>query len=387
MFKKQGKLHVSWWGPPGAAFGYAESNSALLKSLAGTKVVCHANPDDCEVGIAYAPAHLGEPELMPSPYRIAYTMFEADLWPDQWVSACNCCNQVWVPSRFCADGLRRSGCDRPIEIVPLGASPEYTFGPKPKASVFTIGYVGAADYRKGFDLFVQAISEEFGPDDQVRFVIHSTNLTETNVPKNPWIDISTKPKTNEEMADLYRSLDLLVLPTRGEGFGLTALEAMACGTCVAVTHWSSPVDFLGDHSLGIAIDSLVSARGYHGSRGQWARPSMKSIRYCLRWAYDHRAETRQMGECSAEWVADRWTYRHTADRIAKLLARVDPNERIECDTVEMVRWTGNPMTVTNRAGCFVRNIPVELPVEKVALIDFGDGRFIKERRFRRLDAQ
>lgn len=44
-----------------------------------------------------------------------------------------------------------------------------------------------------------------------------------------------------EMADWYRALDLFVAPQRWEGFGLTPLEAMACGVpCVATTVGAFP---------------------------------------------------------------------------------------------------------------------------------------------------
>ncbi|OAN76498.1 glycosyl transferase family 1 [Jannaschia sp. EhC01] len=44
-----------------------------------------------------------------------------------------------------------------------------------------------------------------------------------------------------EIADYYRALDLFVAPQRWEGFGLTPLEAMACGVpCVATTVGAFP---------------------------------------------------------------------------------------------------------------------------------------------------
>ena len=39
----------------------------------------------------------------------------------------------------------------------------------------------------------------------------------------------------EQMADWYRVLDLYVAPQRWEGFGLTPIEAMACGVPVIAT--------------------------------------------------------------------------------------------------------------------------------------------------------
>ncbi len=40
---------------------------------------------------------------------------------------------------------------------------------------------------------------------------------------------------DEEMADFYRAADVFVLPSRYEPFGMTAIEAMACGTPTVIT--------------------------------------------------------------------------------------------------------------------------------------------------------
>jgi glycosyltransferase involved in cell wall biosynthesis len=52
-----------------------------------------------------------------------------------------------------------------------------------------------------------------------------------------------------EMADLYRRARMLVLPSLHEGFGLTALEAMACGTPVVASDRSSVPEVVGDAAV------------------------------------------------------------------------------------------------------------------------------------------
>jgi glycosyltransferase involved in cell wall biosynthesis len=53
---------------------------------------------------------------------------------------------------------------------------------------------------------------------------------------------------------LYRGARMLLLPSLSEGFGLTALEAMACGAPVIASNTSSLPEVVGD--AGLLVDPL-----------------------------------------------------------------------------------------------------------------------------------
>ncbi len=55
--------------------------------------------------------------------------------------------------------------------------------------------------------------------------------------------------SNQELVALYNAAEALVLPSLYEGFGLTPLEAMACGTPVVVSNVSSLPEVVGDAGL------------------------------------------------------------------------------------------------------------------------------------------
>jgi glycosyltransferase involved in cell wall biosynthesis len=55
--------------------------------------------------------------------------------------------------------------------------------------------------------------------------------------------------TNPQLADLYASATLCVTPSLYEGFGLPAIEAMACGTPVVVTDGGALPEVVGDAGL------------------------------------------------------------------------------------------------------------------------------------------
>ncbi len=54
---------------------------------------------------------------------------------------------------------------------------------------------------------------------------------------------------DDELPRLYRGARMLLLPSLWEGFGLTALEAMACGTPVITSNTSSLPEVVGDAGL------------------------------------------------------------------------------------------------------------------------------------------
>jgi glycosyltransferase involved in cell wall biosynthesis len=58
--------------------------------------------------------------------------------------------------------------------------------------------------------------------------------------------------TDDELVALYQRARMLLLPSLFEGFGLTALEAMACGTPVIVSNRASLPEVAGD--AGVFID-------------------------------------------------------------------------------------------------------------------------------------
>src|SRR5690606_41115718 len=71
-----------------------------------------------------------------------------------------------------------------------------------------------------------------------------------------------------DMRAFYEELDLLVFPSAGESFGLVVLEALACGTPVAVfPDVGGALVLIADGRNG-----LVIPEGSNGLRALWASP-------------------------------------------------------------------------------------------------------------------
>ena len=99
-------------------------------------------------------------------------------------------------------------------------------------------YVGRIAAGKGIEHLVAALDEVpdahlvlVGPDDR-----HGVRLAAGG-------RVHVLPPTDGPPRDLYRLADLVVLPSEGESFGMTAAEAAAAGTPVVVTDRCGVADF------------------------------------------------------------------------------------------------------------------------------------------------
>jgi D-inositol-3-phosphate glycosyltransferase len=82
-------------------------------------------------------------------------------------------------------------------------------------------FVGRLVQKKGVDLAVAAAARLKG---KVRLVVVGPG----KLPPSPYVEV-LGPQPRWRVAELYRAADIFLLPSRGEGFPLTAQEAMASG--------------------------------------------------------------------------------------------------------------------------------------------------------------
>jgi GT2 family glycosyltransferase/glycosyltransferase involved in cell wall biosynthesis len=271
-------------------------------------------------------------------YKIGYTMLEVDGLPPEWVRQANLMNEVWVPSHFNEKTFRDSGVTVPINVIPLGVDPAY-FSPGIRGRKvdedFTFLSIFEWGERKAPDILLRAFSDEFSRTEPVSLLCKANNfdpsvsirgeISKLGLRKNGGRIFVAENQILQryELGVLYRSADCFVLPTRGEGWGMPILEAMACGLPVIATNWSSQVDFMNtSNSLPLDVEALVPAVAkcpyYEGYR--WAQPSYEHLRTLMRWVFEHRDEARAIGQRAAKDAVNLWSWSSATQRMIDIIS-------------------------------------------------------------------
>jgi glycosyltransferase involved in cell wall biosynthesis len=154
-------------------------------------------------------------------------------------------------SRFCPgprdDQVRRS----------LGAAPEDLL----------VGIVGRVDPRKGVQVLVEAMGMVQGELAPSRLVVVGDTGTGPPAFKR---DLEARAREvlgdrvvfagrRNDVPDVMRALDVLVNASVHEPFGLTVLEAMACGTPVIGTRAGGVPEFVTDGESGLLVPPFDAA--------------------------------------------------------------------------------------------------------------------------------
>ena len=106
----------------------------------------------------------------------------------------------------------------------------------------------------------------------------------------------------EYMAQFYNCLDVHLITTRGEGFGIPALEAQACGVPVIIGGWTACRELF---FAGQMLDPERDAEREYSGLASWTfRPRVSSIDAALEEEYRHRSNTEEAVAKTQKFNAD-----------------------------------------------------------------------------------
>lgn len=227
-----------------------------------------------------------------------------------------------IPARYVPHGVERS-VFKPTPLVPDGRTFREAAGIP--ADAYLVGIVnanqGVTPPRKAWGENLQAAGELMRRHGDAWLYLH-TSLNGPNrlslgnllracgIPRERVVmadqyRYAVGDYSNDELAAIYTGLDVLLATSYGEGFGLTALEATACGTPVIGSDFAATPEVIGDTGWLVPVQ-----RWWDPFQEAWfGIPLVPEIVNALEAAYGARGHRERSERCVA------WSERYDADRV------------------------------------------------------------------------
>ncbi len=234
---------------------------------------------------------------------------------------------VLAPSCFVAEALARSGVLVPVHLV--GQAPDLApfraLRRVPGEGTHFL-HVSSGFPRKGVDVLLRAYAEAFRAGDDVSLTIKTFPNPHNNVaaqvaalhaalPDLAPIHLVNADLPLPAMLKLYAQADVMVLPSRGEGFNLPAAEAMAAGLAVIVSEIGGHADFCTADTARLLRCRLERAGSHVAAPGShWVEPDVADLVAALRAAHRTKPDPAQLNRARA--VVDAMTQARLVRRIA-----------------------------------------------------------------------
>jgi len=246
---------ISWYDP---RFEFAPYLLGKEKPPAGTDII-HANSWSAfafrrkGLPLVVTEHHcVGDPRFRPYKSLPQHIYHQCLVTPFERISFRHA-DRIIAVSRATADSLARVFGVRNVSVIHNWIDTD-RFVPVPAdkaaATTFSLLYVGNQSVRKGWDQAI-AIMAALGN----RFHLYATSGLRGRNPPAAAHNITILGRLSaEELVSRYQSCDALLFPSRYEGFGYVALEAMACGKPVIAANNSALPEVVLDGVTGILCD-------------------------------------------------------------------------------------------------------------------------------------
>lgn len=272
------------------------------------------------LAIAYPPRGIGW--LEGHEFGVLASVCEANQIPMEWVTACAKADLITVPSEFCKAAFEYSGVRTPIVVVHHGVD-ERTFTghirtvARPDTAIRLLHVSGAVSFpqRKGTPQLLIAFKNLLKDYPTLQLLLKMPNLEQLRKGISSLdIDANVKILPNASfdpttMRQLYESVDLVVQPSRGEGFGMCPLEARCAGTPVVLTNVTGHREHFApgvDTEVETGRPELLKTQG--NEIGSCPTVSVEAVEAALRIAIEDLPRRKALTRIWAQENTRKWTW-------------------------------------------------------------------------------
>lgn len=324
---------IFFYAPCNKPNGFGTTQEILRESLLNEGIYLNNVHRQQNVGMVFSsPNSL---DILNTPVKIIYTMFESTKIPRGWVELLKDIDLIMVPSKFCREAFKERGID--TKVIPLGYNDnEFFFKEKSAGEYFTFLHYDAFNTRKGWDIVFKAFDSEFKKDENVRLILKTVRSElPISIPRSEYPNITVIKEIfdQSELRKLNWQADCFVFPSRGEGFGLTPLESLACGTVPIIPNGSGMSEYF-DKKYFLEIDikdrrPAIYENYRNEDVGDFIEPDILSLRRQMRFAYNNRKKIHKMGQEGADWAKRNYSIKNTAKALRKEIEDLCRRKRVK----------------------------------------------------------
>ncbi len=149
----------------------------------------------------------------------------------------------------------------------------------------------------------------------------------TSLRSMPHFCFLAKDLEETAMVEVYNSVDAFVMPTRGEGWGLPTIQAMAMGLPTISTNWGGQMEFMTQETSFLieldGVEEIPFNSDYRWELGKkWAVPSLNDTKRHMRAVFDDPEYGRTVGQRARRHIVEQFSEEAVATIIDRRLQSV-----------------------------------------------------------------
>lgn len=329
--------------PPGGSRTNDTYDDRLTDKLPYDVNIIHVNAS--EMMVAYV--SMGK-SVWDYRYNIGYWAWELETFPEEWIPAFKLVDEVWTPSDFVTNTLKKY-TDKPVITVPHCVAPQADsrydrkhFGLPEDKFLFLVMYnSGSVMERKNPLAAIKAFKEAFCKDEETKEKYKDVGLVikiaeaELSAEDEKIINSVIDKEDNiyymcghvnrKEVNSLLSDVDVYVSLHRSEGFGLVMAEAMYLGTPVIATNWSGNTEFMNsDTACMVGYDLIELDKDYDVfKKGNfWADAHVDEAAGYMKKLYEDKEFYNRISKNGQSYAKEHLAFKRSADIVSERLKAI-----------------------------------------------------------------
>lgn len=318
-------------------------------------------------------------------------------FPPAWVDDINArINLVTVVSPYVKRLLRHQGVRVPMAVVGNAldhfqkdseADVMAPLSVLDQAKKFRFLHVSSGLSRKGVDILLEAYGQAFQDSDSVCLIIKTVGnpqnqcaqLLAEQRAKNthyPQVLLIDEEWSDVQMQALYRAVQVLVMPSRAEGFGLPAAEAIFHGVPVIMTGFGGQVSLTSSSGAGLIDYVFTPSQSHLGLFDSlWVEPDVTHLVQLLR-GYAHASKEELAS--FAKVARANYAYPHSWTDVAKATQlAIQQVQDHDLSPLPTIAWVSTYNSVCGIA-TYSENLLRAFPMHRVHIYANQDAQILGE---------